>query len=39
VIANHSSYDWSEIAQQARLIVDTRHAFKGISGPARIVGL
>ena len=39
VIASHSSYDWSQIAQQARLIVDTRHAFKGISGPARIVGL
>jgi len=39
VIADHSSYDWSEIAQQAKLIVDTRHALKGITGPARIVGL
>jgi UDP-N-acetyl-D-glucosamine dehydrogenase len=39
VIANHSSYDWSQIAQQATLIVDTRHALKGITGPARIVGL
>jgi len=39
VISNHSSYDWSEIAQQAKLIVDTRHALKEITGPARIVGL
>ena len=39
VIANHSSYDWSQIAQQTKLIVDTRHALKEITGPARIVGL
>jgi UDP-N-acetyl-D-glucosamine dehydrogenase len=41
IITNHRSYDWEEIASQARLVVDTRHALEGISGPgrARVVGL
>jgi UDP-N-acetyl-D-glucosamine dehydrogenase len=39
VITDHSAYDWSAIARQTSLIVDTRHALQGLSGPARIVGL
>ena len=41
IITNHSVYDWERIASQAVLMVDTRHALKGLGGPrlARIVGL
>ena len=41
IITNHSVYDWEWIASQAVLMVDTRHALKGLGGPrlARIVGL
>ena len=39
VITNHSSYDWAQVAHQAGLIVDTRHALKGVDGRARVVGL
>lgn len=39
VIANHDAYDWEQIANQASLILDTRHALAGASGRARIVGL
>jgi UDP-N-acetyl-D-glucosamine dehydrogenase len=40
IITDHSAFDWAWIAQQARLIVDTRNALKGVSGStARIVKL
>ncbi len=41
VITNHQSYDWQWIASQATLILDTRHALKGVDVPesARVVGL
>jgi UDP-N-acetyl-D-glucosamine dehydrogenase len=39
VITNHSTYDWPAIVGQTPLVVDTRHALRGVDGPARIVGL
>ncbi len=38
VVTDHSSFDYRKIAEQAKLIVDTRNAFKGISS-AKIVRL
>jgi UDP-N-acetyl-D-glucosamine dehydrogenase len=36
----HSSYDWSWVVKNSRLVVDTRNATKGVAaGPARIVKL
>jgi UDP-N-acetyl-D-glucosamine dehydrogenase len=32
LVTDHSAYDYGWIASQARLIVDTRNAFKGIDG-------
>ena len=32
LVTDHSAYDYAWIASQARLIVDTRNAFKGIAG-------
>ena len=32
LVTDHSAYDYSWIASQAKLIVDTRNAFKGIAG-------
>ena len=32
LVTDHSAYDYAWIASQARLIVDTRNAFKGIPG-------
>jgi UDP-N-acetyl-D-glucosamine dehydrogenase len=32
LVTDHSAYDYTWIASQARLIVDTRNAFKGIKG-------
>jgi UDP-N-acetyl-D-glucosamine dehydrogenase len=32
LVTDHSSYDYAWIASQARLIVDTRNAFRGITG-------
>jgi UDP-N-acetyl-D-glucosamine dehydrogenase len=37
VVTNHSSYDWRDIANHARLILDTRNALKGVTG--RIIRL
>lgn len=37
VATHHSAYDWSWIAQHARLIVDSRGALRGVEGPATIV--
>jgi UDP-N-acetyl-D-glucosamine dehydrogenase len=40
VVTNHSNYDWAEIAEQARLIVDTRNVTAGLEAPkAEIVRL
>ena len=36
VVTDHSTYDWQTIVDKARLIVDTRNAFREIDGPARI---
>jgi len=33
VVTDHSSFDYRKIADAAKLIVDTRNAFKGISSP------
>ena len=32
LVTDHSAYGYAWIASQARLIVDTRNAFKGIPG-------
>jgi UDP-N-acetyl-D-glucosamine dehydrogenase len=32
IVTDHSDYDYSRIAQQASLVVDTRNAMKGIQG-------
>jgi UDP-N-acetyl-D-glucosamine dehydrogenase len=40
IVTDHSTYDWGEIAQHSRVIVDTRHAIpRPANGSARIVGL
>src|SRR5579864_8581052 len=33
IVTDHSAFDYRELAAQARLIVDTRNALKGISAP------
>lgn len=33
IVADHSSYDWDMIAENAKLIVDTRNAMKAFSSP------
>jgi len=33
VVTDHSAFDYRQIAEQAKLIVDTRNALKGISSP------
>jgi UDP-N-acetyl-D-glucosamine dehydrogenase len=32
LVTDHSDYDYPWIASQAKLILDTRNAFKGIGG-------
>jgi UDP-N-acetyl-D-glucosamine dehydrogenase len=32
LVTDHSAYDYPWIASQARLVVDTRNAFKGVPG-------
>jgi UDP-N-acetyl-D-glucosamine dehydrogenase len=39
VATNHAGYDWQRIGQQTQLVVDTRNAFRGHRGPARVVRL
>jgi UDP-N-acetyl-D-glucosamine dehydrogenase len=39
VITDHSTYDWMQIAQTAKVLVDTRHAVPRGVGGARIVSL
>jgi UDP-N-acetyl-D-glucosamine dehydrogenase len=33
VVTDHSAFDYRKIADEAKLIVDTRNAFRGISSP------
>ena len=33
VVTDHSVYDWPQIVEKARLVVDTRNATKGIASP------
>ena len=33
IVTDHSDYDYGQIVQQAKLVVDTRNATKGISSP------
>jgi UDP-N-acetyl-D-glucosamine dehydrogenase len=33
IATNHAAYDWQTIADHARLIIDTRGAMRGLSGP------
>jgi UDP-N-acetyl-D-glucosamine dehydrogenase len=33
VVTDHAAFDYRKIAEQAKLIVDTRNAFKGITSP------
>lgn len=39
IVTNHSSYNYAEITEHARLIVDTRHATAETPGKARVVML
>jgi len=33
IITDHSAFDYARIVAQARLIVDTRNALKGVNSP------
>lgn len=39
IITNHSDFDWDEIAENSRLIVDTRNSIKTQSPKARVLGI
>lgn len=39
IITDHDVYDWEQIVNQTTLIVDTRHALRGVSGTAKVMGL
>ena len=39
ITASHTTLDWALVPDHARVVVDTRNALKGRSGPARIVRL
>ena len=39
IVTNHDDYDWEYLAENARLIVDTRNALKGVEGKGRVVAL
>jgi UDP-N-acetyl-D-glucosamine dehydrogenase len=39
ITANHTTLDWALVPAHARVVVDTRNALKGHTGPARIVRL
>jgi UDP-N-acetyl-D-glucosamine dehydrogenase len=32
ISTHHSSYNWQDVADHAKLIVDTRNAMKGVKG-------
>lgn len=33
IVADHSAYDWASIVEQAKLVIDTRGATRGIAAP------
>ncbi|HAJ05937.1 MAG TPA: UDP-N-acetyl-D-glucosamine dehydrogenase [Chloroflexi bacterium] len=37
IVTDHSYYDWSDVLDHAKLVVDTRNATNGLEGMARIV--
>lgn len=37
VATDHAWYDWAFVARHAGLIVDTRNALRGVTGPAKVV--
>jgi UDP-N-acetyl-D-glucosamine dehydrogenase len=37
IVADHRAVDYAWLLQQARLVVDTRNATRGLHGPARVV--
>jgi len=37
IITHHRSYDWQEVVDNAKLIIDTRHVTQGYKGAAEIV--
>lgn len=39
VVTDHSTFDWQEIARHSAVIVDTRHALRGIDGQAQVFSL
>ncbi len=39
IVTDHSTYNWQQIADQSKLIVDTRNALRQIKGAARVVRL
>ena len=39
VVTHHETCDWHFVADHAALVVDTRNALRGVSGPARVVRL
>ena len=39
IVTNHSTYDWQEVVDISRLVIDTRYATADYSGSARVVSL
>jgi UDP-N-acetyl-D-glucosamine dehydrogenase len=39
IVTNHASYNWEQVATQARVIVDTRNAMKGVVVNGRLLTL
>ncbi|HJZ91832.1 MAG TPA: nucleotide sugar dehydrogenase, partial [Gemmataceae bacterium] len=37
VVTDHSAYDWDFVLAHAPLVIDTRNATRGVTGPARVV--
>lgn len=39
IVTDHSTYDWQQIADRSKLVVDTRNAMQHVNGAARVVRL
>jgi UDP-N-acetyl-D-glucosamine dehydrogenase len=39
IVTDHSTVDYDEVRQRARLVIDTRGVMRGRPGPARVIGL
>ncbi|MCK6577614.1 MAG: nucleotide sugar dehydrogenase [Anaerolineae bacterium] len=39
IVTDHSNYDWRQVLEHSKLVVDTRNAVGGMSGAARVVTL